>query len=1249
MAFSRVAGGSNNRQRTTRTNYSRMSPGQRRRSLLGNTAANNAASERFRRRRATQAASQPPAPTTDPLTNVLSQQQQMMLAQGGGSMGAQPSMADAQGSGGATAPVNQQPSMADAQGTGASQPANMPPPPPPPPPAPPAPQPTMAQMQGTGAPPAPQPTMAEMQGGGNVARQPTMAEMQGTGSVIPQPTMAQMQGTGNDAPLQPATQPTMAEMQGSGNVAPQPTMAEMQGGAVQTTAFDPNQQYRQMFSQGISGDINFNPPPRAEIEASMREYANSPELESQVMAQIDANPGSISEIIKNNAIGDRIKAAALAKANQRGGSIPGGQQLGVGPSMADAQGSGQPSAPTLSPGEEMAMRQNAANIGFNDRLALALGGDRGSRGGMFGVDPSRNAGIISDKKGNKRSKPSDAGGSYTNPYEQAALLQRGTPTESYGEEMAARQGGGDGGGMTPGEEMAARQGTGLPDLSGYRSSYEQAALAQGGDVTATPTPAGATDAQAEMFAQQGDGGLRTFAATESSDPALESQLRSQAEMAAQQGGGYVDPYADAAAQQIDTGLRTFSSMPQFNENAAELEAIARRQDAGLQTFAAPGSRYNRGAEQLRRQAQQRPSDTLQDRLEQAYMGRIDATDDPILASQRADQRLRQEEAQRGLVEQLSRYGVLRGGGDTASALIKMSEGNERNRLALEAAAAQRRQGDLRDALAFDQARSAMDIAQRGQSVQERAAADRLLDTALARDVTRAGQTGQFRDATSTTGFRDTLAAQEQRQRMALAEREQDLRERTGAQDIATSALERDVARAGLTGQFERQETLDAQERRQRMKLDMADATGLIFDDKGGQRETLDRERQRRELNIAESDQARRDRLADQDVATSALARDVTRAGLTGQFERQDTLQAQLQRQQMQLADDANRRADIAQEAGLLGEIAGEGSAPARTTLAGRELALREDLARKQDLREQQAAESALYGQVVTGAANQAPIATLEGQRAQSALDSAALAREATEAGLTGRFDGALTTAERDADLARRISEAGVTGVFDTGSATQGPIDTIQSQVIESSLQNEALNRALGRAGATGLFREEGDTADPTETLESRLRTAGLTGQLDDDITLAGREARQDLIGSILAASDPELKGRTDSLAEALTRQLGDDFGLDDVSGAMRIDAGNATSEEVAADLFPRLDGMSEEQQVNEYRRLADLGYDMRAIEEQVEQMREAERRKQALEEARRRREERERNAKTEEPTQEEIDAEVERRMRERGN
>ena len=1160
-SFAGGGGGSRRRRSRTNTNSYAQAAAQQNRQKPKNTP-------KTYQNPYAQAAAAQQQPAVDPLTNMLSQQQQMMMAQGSGSMGAQPSMAEMQGSNTVTAPANQQPSMAEAQGASASQPANMPPPPPPPPPAPPAPQPTMAQMQGTGAPPAPQPTMAEMQGGG---------------SVIPQPTMAQMQGTGNDAPLQPATQPTMAEMQGGGNVAPQPTMAQMQGsGQPPTPRLSPGEEMAARQRNVVQPVTTLTP----EQEMALAQGGGG--------VPPGMSPGEAMAMAQN---------AAQNALNNRGGSILGLEQLGVGPSMADAQtnrqppmsyaeameemaarqGSGQPSTPTLSPGEEMAMRQGG------------------------GTPPP----------------------AYTSSYEQAALLQRGTPTMSYGEEMAARQSGG----MSPGEEMAARQGAGLPDVSGYTSPYEQAALAQGGDVTAAPS--GATDAQAEMFARQGDGGLRTFAATEqmqeradSGDPALEQRLRDQLEMAARQGGGYVDPYADAAAQQIDTGLRTFSSMPQFNENAAELEAIARRQDAGLQTFAAPGSRYNRGAEQLRRQAEQRPSDTLQDRLEQAYMGRIDATDDPILASQRADQRLRQEEAQKGLVEQLSRYGVLRGGGDTASALIKMSEGNERNRLALEAAAAQRRQGDLRDALSFDQTRSAMDIAQRGQSVRERAAADQLLDTELARDVTRAGQTGRFQGM-------DTLAAQEQRQRMALAERAQDLRERTGAQEIATSELGRDVTRAGLTGQFQDQDTLQAQEQALRMDLARAGVTGELDG-----AETLAGERQRRELALGEGAQATRDRLADEDVASSELARDVTRAGLTGQYQGQDTLEAQLQAQQMDLASAADRRAEVAQRAGLLGEVAGEGSAPARTTLAGRELALREDIARAEDLRAQQAAESDLYGQVVTG--TDTPIATLQGQRTVSDLDTAALAREATEAGLTGEYEGEMTADERDRDLSRRIAEAGVTGRY-------GDQDTIQSQVIESSLQNEALNRGLARAGATGQFREEGDTGPGVETLESRLRTAGLTGQLDDDITLAGREARQDLIGSILAASDPTLKGRTDSLAEALTKQLSDDFGLDDVSGAMRIDAGNATPEEVAADLFPRLDGMSEEQVANEYRRLEGLGYDMGAIEEQVEQRREAERRKQAVEEARRRREERERNDRLREPTQEEIDAEIDRIMRERDN
>jgi hypothetical protein len=479
-------------------------------------------------------------------------------------------------------------------------------------------------------------------------------------------------------------------------------------------------------------------------------------------------------------------------------------------------------------------------------------------------------------------------------------------------------------------------------------------------------PSGATDAQAAMFAAQRPTEL----------PDVSGFRSSYADAAAAQGGGgatptgYTNPYADAAARQPDTGLRTFSSQPRFSPM---------------------------------RQGVDRPSDTLQQRLEREYLGRIDSADDPILASQIADQQLRQQEAQKGLVEQLSRYGVLRGGGDTAAALTRMAEGDERNRLALEAAAAQRRQGDLRDALAFDQTRAQMGLAERGQTLQERRGQEDILNQQLSRQLQQAGVTGQFQG-------QDTLQAQQQRQQMDLAERGTALQEQLGGETILDRQQGRDIAAAGLTGRF----------------------------------------------------------------------------------------------------GDAD-------------------------TLAGRELSLREELARSGDLRAQQAAESELFGQVVTG--TDAPITTLQGQRIASDLDTAGLAREATEAGLTGQFRGGATATERalesqlaSDDLARQIQEAGVTGQY-------GDQETLQSQVIESSLQNEALNRGLARAGATGLFREEGDTGAGTETLESRLRTAGLTGELGGQLTLGGRQAEQDLIGSILAASDPEMLNRTDALATALTGKL----------------------------------------------------------------------------------------------------------------
>ena len=495
--------------------------------------------------------------------------------------------------------------------------------------------------------------------------------------------------------------------------------------------------------------------------------------------------------------------------------------------------------------------------------------------------------------------------------------------------------------------------------------YQQRQLLQFG-AGQMGAPSGATNAQAAMFAAQ--------------TPAALADV-----------GGYRSPYADAASAQGGGG-----ATPTYTNTYAA--AASQQPDSGLRTYT-PGGEQRPGQVRIGQ-----PANTLQQRLEQAYMERIGASD-PILASQLADQQQRQQEEERGLVEQLSRYGVLRGGGDTAAVLSRLSEGNERNRLALEADAAQRRQQDLRDALSFDQARAQIGLAERGQSLQERLGQQDILNQQLSRDTQRAGLTGQFEG-------QDTLAAQQLRQQMDLAERGTALQEQLGGETILDRQQGRDIAAAGLTGRF----------------------------------------------------------------------------------------------------GDAD-------------------------TLAGRELSLREELARTGDLRAQQAAESALFGRVITG--TDAPVTTLEGQRTLSDLDTAGLAREATEAGLTGAFRGGATTAERalgsqlaSEDLARQLQEAGVTGQY-------GGQGTLQSQVLESSLQNEALNRALSRAGATGLFREEGDTGAGAETLESRLRTAGLTGELGGEATLAGRQAEMDQIGAILAALDPAMKNKSDALAAALIGQLGD--------------------------------------------------------------------------------------------------------------
>ena len=267
------------------------------------------------------------------------------------------------------------------------------------------------------------------------------------------------------------------------------------------------------------------------------------------------------------------------------------------------------------------------------------------------------------------------------------------------------------------------------------------------------------------------------------------------------------------------------------------------------------------------------ADTLEEALRQQYMNRVGGADDPIMASQLADQQFRQNEARKALVEQLGRYGVLRGGGDTAAALARMGEGDERNRLALEAQAAQRRQQDLRDAQGFD-------LGQRGMGLQETRSQQDTLTQALNRDIARAGQTGIFeRD--------ETMAAKRQKAEL----------------DALSRGQER--ADAELTGEFgdNNQKTLAGQQLESQLFGEIDGRQTLTGETTGSGLQTEDLQRRIAEAgqtglfdtgaaNMApvETQQAR---ALESELDTAALRRDATRAGLTGTFEDDQTLEARL--------------------------------------------------------------------------------------------------------------------------------------------------------------------------------------------------------------------------------------------------------------------------------------------------------------------------------------------------------------------
>jgi len=308
------------------------------------------------------------------------------------------------------------------------------------------------------------------------------------------------------------------------------------------------------------------------------------------------------------------------------------------------------------------------------------------------------------------------------------------------------------------------------------------------------------------------------------------------------------------------------------------------------------------------------ADTLEDALRQQYMNRVGGTDDPIMASQLADQQFRQNEARKALVEQLGRYGVLRGGGDTAAALARMGEGDERNRLALEAQAAQRRQQDLRDAQGFD-------LGQRGMGLQEDRTQQDILTQALNRDIARAGQTGIFeRD--------ETMAAKRQRAELDALSRGQQRADAALTGEFGEDGqqtLQAQRQQAELFGELDDQKTLAGQQLESQLFGEVDDRQTLTGETTQSGLDTQDLQRRIAEAgqtglfdtgaaNMAPV-QTQQARALESELDTAALRRDATRAGLTGEFEDDQTLEAELRRAGLtgMLGDDptlAGRQADM---------------------------------------------------------------------------------------------------------------------------------------------------------------------------------------------------------------------------------------------------------------------------------------------------------------------------------------------------
>jgi len=434
-------------------------------------------------------------------------------------------------------------------------------------------------------------------------------------------------------------------------------------------------------------------------------------------------------------------------------------------------------------------------------------------------------------------------------------------------------------------------------------------------------------------------------------------------------------------------------------------------------------------------------------------------ENPMMAAQRARVEERYGSSMDEGREMLNRLGVLRGG-DTADVFNELTRGRDQQMLDVDAMGFDLQSQAIADALGYQGRRDTLglaneelargaisDVAGLAGQRDQRNVAEQSLQRGAISDV--AGLAGQRDDrAMAEQGLRreaisDTLPFQQRRDAIGLAE--QDLQRAAISDALGRQGMidDREFAEAELTGAIRGEATLPAR---------MAQA-GLQFD----------------AANLQ------------QDVSDRTLARLLTQTEPTQRERFEEGVR------QSRFGEGLATRADLRAEEGLqsdlYGEVAGRGSAPARTTLAGQSAeqdmlnqALQRRLAQRSDIRAEEALQGDLFGEVA--GRGSAPARKTRGAQ----MD--AFNQELARAGLTGQFEGGDTLAERalDSDLETATSQRAAMA------------DDLTTASLNRQLARSADTRA-GQAQDAALFGEvAGEGSDPT------MRTT-LSGQgFEEDLT-----------------------------------------------------------------------------------------------------------------------------------------------------